>query len=205
MILEMYLFIDPLNPRCYKAEEDILSVSSQLNVKAIVHFIPLLNIQILHDFAKAHNDVTDNEELHYNIILDYKAASFQGKNIGQKFLLSLQKAIMEDHVKYSNQLVDQIVSQVGLDSQMFEEDRRSALTKKVFKDDQKTAHELKITDPASVVIFNSAIEDSGMLLREFDYSSLLNICQYTIKTPRHLTTAPEHTENIADFTNYQAK
>ncbi|WP_054671008.1 DsbA family protein [Lentilactobacillus senioris] len=207
MILEMYLFIDPLNSRCYEAEQDVLSIASQLDTKTIVHFIPMLNIQILHDFAKNNPTVVANEELHYNIILDYQAASFQGKNKGRQFLLELQKAILTNHLKYTAQLVNQIVTNVGLDSEMFEEDRRSEMTKQVFQEDQQTVHELKIKDPTSVVIFNSAIEDNGLLLRDFNYNSLFNLCQYTIKTPHHidLTTVPEHTENIADFTNYQAK
>ncbi|KRM94098.1 hypothetical protein FC56_GL000079 [Lentilactobacillus senioris DSM 24302 = JCM 17472] len=185
----------------------MLSIASQLDTKTIVHFIPMLNIQILHDFAKNNPTVVANEELHYNIILDYQAASFQGKNKGRQFLLELQKAILTNHLKYTAQLVNQIVTNVGLDSEMFEEDRRSEMTKQVFQEDQQTVHELKIKDPTSVVIFNSAIEDNGLLLRDFNYNSLFNLCQYTIKTPHHidLTTVPEHTENIADFTNYQAK
>ncbi|MCY9807593.1 DsbA family protein [Lentilactobacillus senioris] len=207
MILEMYLFIDPLNSSCYEAEQNVLTIASQLDTKSIVHFVPMLNIQILHEFAKNNPTVTTNEELHYNIILDYQAASFQGKRKGRQFLLALQKAVLQDNLKYNEQLVNQIITQIGLDSEMFAEDRRSEMTKQVFQEDQQTAHELKIKDPNSVVIFNSAIDDSGLLLRDFNYASLFNLCQYTIKTPQQidLTTAPEHTEGIADFTNYQAK
>lgn len=203
----MYLFIDPLNSKCYEAEKNVLAIASQLETKAIVHFVPMLNIKILHDFSKSHPDIISNEELHYNIILDYQAASFQGKKMGHQFLLALQKAILTDNFKYDEHLVDQIITQIGLDSEMFAEDRRSEMTKKVFQEDQQTAHKLKIKDPSSVVIFNSALEDSGLLLRDFDYNSLLNLCQYTIKTPQHLdlSSVPEHSENIADFTNYQAK
>lgn len=186
MILELYLFIDPLSNRCYDAEQTIEKVAANLDAKVAIHFIPMLNIKILHEFSQKHPNIANNKDLHYNIISDYMAASFQGKKIGRMFLENLQTAIIKDNIPYCDNLVQQIALNSGLDLEMFAEDRHSSLARKTFLHDQQTVHRFNIKEPASVLVFCSAIEDHGLLLKEFDYDSLINLVRYTAKTKNSL-------------------
>lgn len=91
MVLEIYLFVDPLNRHCYDAEKTIERISQKLNKQISVRFVSMLNIQILRDFSLNQKLSHLDHNLPYDTILDFKAASFQGKKFGRHFLMDLQK------------------------------------------------------------------------------------------------------------------
>ncbi len=182
MVLEIYLFVDPMKKHSLSAEESIEKISKKLNINCSVNFIPMLNLRALNDCKKR---LKISSSIPYDVVLDYKAASFQGKKIGREFLMNLQNRLFNAKQNYCDQLVLQVAKQIGLDLDMFVDDRRSDLAMKIFQSDQRIIHRMKVTQPESAVIFNSAVEKSGLLIRNFDYPSLLHFCQRSLKSVNH--------------------
>ncbi|AQW20590.1 dithiol-disulfide isomerase [Lentilactobacillus curieae] len=201
MILEIYLFVDPLNEHCYEAEKAVDQVSQKLNKQISVHFIPLLNIAVLND--------NDNElkqrfgrTVPYDIILNYKAASFQGQRFGRRFLMNLQRRLLTENENYCSSLIHEIAEESGLDLEMFNEDCQSELAVQTYHSDQRTAAEMNVDEPASAVLFNTEVDDSGILIRNFDYYSLLSFCQNSIDSSDHfkeLATEEEPEQKIVQY------
>ncbi|GAY74049.1 hypothetical protein NBRC111893_2195 [Lentilactobacillus kosonis] len=84
MLLEIYLFVDPLDKQCYEAEKAVEKVAHNLNNQLVIHFIPLLSINVLNQpnnpFKKRFNSTVP-----YDMVINYKAASFQGQRCGRNF------------------------------------------------------------------------------------------------------------------------
>lgn len=184
-LLEVYLFINPLGSRCMKSERCILKLANQVFGDVSYQFIPLLNPQIIDQHLKStHQDCHDlslrNDQfnLHYRIILDYKAALFQGKKKGRQFLLTLQDRLVEAETPYSDDLAIDVAKAVKLDLPMFEEDRQSDLAKRAFQADQRLASEMKVDTPSTAIIYNADVSDCGLLLSDVTYQSLYEICEH---------------------------
>lgn len=75
----------------------------------------------------------------YSAALDCKAAQFQGKKKGRRFLIKLQEAVGCNDIPYSQELAESIFEEIGGDLNMFKEDRQSDFVKEVFFSDQKIA------------------------------------------------------------------
>lgn len=183
-LLEVYLFINPLGSRCMKSEKCILRLADSIFGDISYQFIPLLNPQIIDQHLKVTNQDCHNLDLrnqqfnlHYRIILDYKAALFQGKKKGRLFLLNLQAQLVDDERPYSEELVLEVAQQVHLDMPMFLEDRQSELAKRAFKADQRLASEMKVVDPSTAILYNADVSDCGLMLNDVTYQSLYEICE----------------------------
>lgn len=185
MVLEIYLFVDPLNRHCYDAEKTIERISQKLNKQISVRFVSMLNIQILRDFSLNQKLSHLDHNLPYDTILDFKAASFQGKKFGRHFLMDLQKELLVNEEPYTDELVYKLAEPNGLDLDMFKEDRRSQLAEKMFRSDQRVAHEMNVQTPLTTVLFNSAVDKSGILIKDFDYNSLFGFCAKSISSAEH--------------------
>lgn len=167
-----------------RSEQCILRLADQIFGDVSYQFIPLLNPKIIDQHLKTtsqdcHNLDLRNDQfnLHYRIILDYKAALFQGKKKGRLFLLNLQARMIENGDQYCDQLVMQVAQDVKLDLEMFAEDRTSELAKRAFKADQRLASEMNVADPSTAIIFNADVSESGLLLRNVTYQALYEICE----------------------------
>ncbi|GAA3197533.1 DsbA family protein [Lentilactobacillus kefiri] len=189
MVLEIYLFVDPLNRHCYDAEKTIERISQKLNKQISVRFVSMLNIKILHDFSMNKHLSHLDQNLPYDTILDFKAASFQGKKFGRHFLMDLQKELLINEEPYTDDLVYKLAERNGLDIEMFKDDRRSDLAEKMFKCDQRVVHEMDITDPSTTVLFNSHVDDCGIRVKDFDYNSLFGFCAKSLGSAAHFEQA----------------
>lgn len=169
MSLEINLFIDPLSLESYKAEQTVLKVAKKTTTKLHLNFIAINNIKTINAY-----DVKDQ---HYNIALDTIAASFQGKKYERAFLIKMQEALLIYHQAYSDQLVNRIVGEIGLDKEMFDEDRRSQLTIKTFKKKQQATHQFENYTVPSIIAYDTNNEKHGALIKDFNYQSLLNFLQ----------------------------
>lgn len=183
-MLEIHLFVNPLGHRCFQCERDLLRVDVQLNNTVNFQFIPLMNMQTidktLRDYRNHHWQVINQQKVAnttYSVILDYKAALFQGRKRGRMYLLAIQKALLEEQADYNVQLVQRLAKQAKLDMEMFMEDRQSALAKKCFKKDQRLANQMGITDSATAVVINTSNPEYGTLVTNCDYDSLVDACQ----------------------------
>lgn len=181
-MLELYLFVNPLGTKCMRCENDVLKLDNELEGKIAYQFIPLLNMQTIESTLESHqlsshdlqvrNHVSDTI---FQVIMDYKAALFQGRKKGRKFLVSLQRHLVTTSNSYSAPLGENIARQVALDLEMFNEDRRSQLALKSFHDDQKMANEMGVQAPSSAVVFDTRNDGDGILINNFDYCTMLDL------------------------------
>lgn len=179
-MLEIHLFVNPLGSRCYRCENDVLRVDQQLNTTVRYRFIPLFNMQTIqqtmHLYHLNPHSTTDRQRVVNvlnQLIMDYMAASFQGRKRGRQFLLLMQDALICHNQNYSIGLAQQIAQRAGLDIEMFLEDRQSDLAKRAHLQDQKIAAELGVTDTATAVVFDSDNDQDGVLISNFDYQTLI--------------------------------
>lgn len=187
-----------------RCEHDVLKLDGKLDGNVSYQFIPLLNLQTItatlesyglnpHDLV-LRNNASDTL---FQIIMDYKAALFQGRKKGRSFLLQMQQHLVCEQNEYSAKLSIQIAKTVKLDTDMFVEDRSSKLAHQAFIADQKMANDMGVTKPSSAVVFDAERSDYGILIDNFDYQTLADIC--THKTQELQKSAQE----FADFYLHQ--
>lgn len=179
-MLEIHLFVNPLGMRCFRCEQDVLRIDQQLRTKVNYQFIPLFNMDTIQQTMKLYHlndhDLNVRQQTSatlYQIILDYKAALFQGRKRGRHYLLRLQSALIHEGADYSEALAQKIAQQAQLDLDMFWEDRKSELAIKAFKKDQYMADEMGVTQTATAVVFDSEQPVYGYMINNFDYESLI--------------------------------
>lgn len=188
-MLETYLFISPWGDECFHCEKETIRYFKNANEKVDFKVIPVLNMQIIqryihrqkeHGFDVVADYNTLFEEM-YQTVLDYKAACYQGRQKGRKFLVNIQEAIINEHQTYSKQLGTDIAKEVGIDLECFEHDRRSNLAQKEFKLDQQLSQKMSVDTVPASVIFNLKDEECGVLIDHYDYNTLASVCQLKLK------------------------
>jgi predicted DsbA family dithiol-disulfide isomerase len=185
-MLETFLFITPWGDECFKCEKETIHYFKHAEEKVDFKIITVLNMNIILKFVKRNQieeyDFNNLFTSMYLTALDYKAANYQGKAIGRRFMLALQNAIIEQSISYSPELGTTIARQTGLDVEMFETDRQSRMVREEFKRDQQLAHEMDAENIPSAVIFNLKDEDCGVLLEHYDYQTLASVCHLKVKS-----------------------
>ena len=191
-IFDLYLFVNPISENCYRCEKEVLRFIDQIPNKVHFHFVTFHNFKtVTHFMKKYHFDYTDcdlRNEIYrsiYDASLSYKAACLQGKRLGKEFLITLQRYLHVDHVPYSQDLIDLLIEEIGLDREMFLEDKESDLVRLDYEKDQKIALEMNIQHNPSLVVFDTANQNFGMLIDNCISAEKLNkICieEYPIKT-----------------------
>lgn len=187
ILLEVYLFVNPLGGKCMSSEQNIIKLANELPDQLSYQFVPMLSMQ-LNDSPIGSNTVslTDRNQTfaqHYQTVLDYKAALFQGKKRGRQFLLELQGALLKAGQQYSDSLVQGVAKTVNLDLEMFLEDRQSNLAKRAFKADQRLAAEMKVEHASTAVIYNALSDESGLRVDDVSYPVLREVCERQGFTP----------------------
>ncbi|MGO3732211.1 MAG: DsbA family protein [Vagococcus sp.] len=194
-MIEIYLFINPLDAHSLKSEYKFLNVIS--NEKEKIHFrlIPILNPRVVQNYLVQHNLPTDDLVFRNNVFnaiysacLDYKAIQLQGKQLGKRFLFSLQEKVGIDKHNYSTQLVHSILKELNADIDLFNIDRKSELIVDFFHIDQQVANEMSIENYTDAVIFNYHCErDFGVLV---DDTISTEMIMDLFKTDYHSKTCP---------------
>ncbi|AVK60678.1 dithiol-disulfide isomerase [Lactobacillus sp. CBA3605] len=181
-MLEVYLFVNPLATQCVRDEKNVLRLANDSDKQIRFQFIPLLNINVVQKALKSQGIQTadwqaqnQQSQTLYRVILDYKAALFQGKKRGRNFLIALQDAMLKAGQRYSETLVQSVAEQCQIDLDMFMEDRNGRLAKQAFHADQRLASEMNITEASSAVVFDCDQYDYGVLLEQFNYTTLFNL------------------------------
>ena len=184
LMLEIHLFVNPLENRCFRCEHDVLKIDHQLNTKVNYRFIPFFNMATIQQAIESYHLNQHSLAVRqivsrtiYQVILDYMAASFQGKKRGRQFLLILQNALIKENINYNHDLVKDVALRSKLDLEMFMEDRNSSLAKKTFRQEQQVAKSLGVKEPATAVVFDSSQSQYGFLLNNFDYNTLITAYQ----------------------------
>ncbi|EGP4885646.1 TPA: ClpXP adapter SpxH family protein [Enterococcus faecium] len=187
-MIEIYLFVNPLGEYCFEMEQQLLQFIEEeygtpSKEKMQFRFLPLVNLQTIGDVMQqkgiSQNNLEKRNHLFsttYSAALDCKAAQFQGKKKGRRFLIKLQEAVGCNNIPYSRALAESIFEEIGGDLNMFKEDRQSDFVKEVFFSDQKIAREMGITKHPSAVVYNYACDrDFGVLVEVEGTSSLWRI------------------------------
>ena len=180
-MLELHLFVNPLGMRCLRCEKDVLKIDRDLNTKISYQFVPLFNMKTIDNTLKYYHlnphDLAIRQQVSKTlnqVILDYKAALFQGRKRGRHYLLQLQSALINQGLDYNDELINKIAHDSHLDLEMFFEDRQSQLSKQAFRQDQKIASDLGVSETATAVVFNTEDSDYGLMIPNFDYNTLIN-------------------------------
>ncbi len=170
-IFDLYLFVNPISENCYRCEKEVLEFIDQIPHKVHYHFITFHNFKtVTHFMTKYHMDAKNCElrnEIYrsiYDASLSYKAACLQGKRLGNQFLMTLQRYLHVEKVPYSQELIDILIDEIGLDREIFLEDKESDLVRLDYEKDQKIALEMNIQHNPSLVIFDTANQQFGMLI-----------------------------------------
>ncbi len=168
-IFELYLFINPIGFNCYRCEEELLKFIANTTYKVHFNFITFHNFQTVTQYMKRiglnDRDLQLRNETYssiYDASLAYKAALLQGKKMGRNFLITLQRYINVDQIPYSQSLLDTVVDEIGLDKDMFYEDKASQIVRMDYEKDQQIAQEMNITKNPSLVIFDSLNQSFGI-------------------------------------------
>lgn len=173
ILLEVFMFVNPIGGVCLETERNILQSLNSHQQKARINVVPLANLQIVTDYLKRSNlDLHDLQlrnhiaNITYQSLLDYKAASFQGKRRAREFLLNLQRHINKDHEKYSDELVSIAAAEAKLDLKTFTEDRQSKLVKDLCEADRQLASELNVRRTPSTVLvdYRHNVDGDGVLI-----------------------------------------
>lgn len=182
-MVEIYLFINPLEKYCLRAEKEILEFVAEEPKKIAFRFIPFLNLSTVNRFLEQNHWPTDDIHLRnslfkqmYQAALDYKALQLQGKKKGRAYLLAIQEAVsLERQTVYNEALVRKVIQSLDADTTMFYEDRKSTLVKESFLEDQQIASEMGIKRHPSVVVFNyDCNRDFGVLLEDYSSKEMLH-------------------------------
>lgn len=167
------MFVNPIGGVCLETERNIIDSLDYHHQKARINVVPLTNLQIVTDYLERnHLDQHDLDlrnhisTVIYESLLDFKAASFQGKKKARAFLLSLQKHINHDQAKYSDDLINLVVAEAALDPATFWDDRNSQLVKDLCEADRQLASELGVKRTPSTVLvdYRHNIDGDGILI-----------------------------------------
>lgn len=172
-MIEIYLFINPIDSTCFQAEKEVLKFVEKSTGKIRVNFIPVHNLSTVTQYLSANNlpkcDLKLRNAIHsetYDICLYYTAATMQGKKKGRNFLLELQSALFEENKPFSEELVLESAKKAKLDIPMFLEDKELDFTKTSFDADQKVAREMNAFNAPSCVLFSEHHKEHGLLIEE---------------------------------------
>ena len=124
-MIEIYLFVNPLGKYCFEMEQQLLQFIEEeygtpSKEKMQFRFLPLVNLQTIGDVMQqkgiSQNNLEERNHLFsmtYSAALDCKAAQFQGKKKGRRFLIKLQEAVGCNDIPYSQELAESIFEEIG--------------------------------------------------------------------------------------------
>lgn len=154
---EVYLFINPLEQSFIQLAPYFAYFRHIYHENSRLQVVPLVNLQVIRSYLQTRQNPlalqVQNETLQqaYQLALDFKAAQLQGKKCARQFLLQMQAQMSEG---YSVELANQVFQEMDADFEMFAEDRESALCKRLFRQDQQLACEMKVKNVDTLTWFN---------------------------------------------------
>lgn len=203
-IFEIYLFVNPLGQMCYETECELLRLLDVISSDVELHILPFHNQKLVETAMDRLNlDKTDlnlrNQvfQIIYQSSLAYKAACIQGKRLGRLYLMRAQEKFNGDIFKFNEQEILDIAKEIGLDIETFYNDFKSDFVRQLFFQDQKVAVELGVTQPPSLVIFESFTGEGTMLTsRPITLKKILNEMDHLMEVTIDTMNEPEDRPNL---------
>ncbi|EGA90292.1 hypothetical protein GPDM_05571 [Planococcus donghaensis MPA1U2] len=161
--MELYVFVDPLNPECWELQGVIRKLQIEYGHYFSMRIV--LSTQLFNLNKNILSANIDTENLTHPVLpsVAIKAAELQGKRSGNRFLHKLQEHLFlqsKDVSSYSVLL--EIAKEAELDQEEFKSDFHSVHTAKAFQCDLQITREMEINEVPSIVFFNECIEDEGV-------------------------------------------
>lgn len=171
-MFELFLFINPLGLSCFQLENKIKLLAEELDLEICVNYLPLVtldsmkadmvkrnwNFNTVINLAHYHEASLSAQNLYYAIQIAY------GKKRARKFLFNLQEKLSYGKEEYSFDLAKKLISELKLDLKKIEGVKQDDCLKNAIGQDQQLAKKFHINSLPSAVIFDDAVDDSGLLL-----------------------------------------
>lgn len=171
-MFELFLFINPLGLSCFQLENKIKLLAEELDLEICINYLPLVtldsmkadmvkrnwNFNTVINLAHYHEASLSAQNLYYAIQIAY------GKKRARKFLFNLQEKLSCGKEEYSFDLAKKLISDLKLDLKKIEGVKQDDCLKNAIGQDQQLAKKFHINSLPSAVIFDDAVDDSGLLL-----------------------------------------
>lgn len=218
--VELYYFIDPINPECWSLEPILKKLTLEYGgyfsiVRVLTSRLSHLNLssqrsshlalwQRWEEVALQSGMSCDgtlwleNPILEpYKISIAIKAATMQNRRAGAEFLRKIQEALFiekKDVTLPKNLLA--IAKELNLDESEFLKDLASDATAKAFQNDLDISAEMFVEETPAFVFFNNQPEDEGLKITGvYSYGVYEQILQECLGTPLNKAELP----TILDF------
>ncbi|WP_133536523.1 ClpXP adapter SpxH family protein [Heyndrickxia coagulans] len=212
--LEIYVFIDPLCPKCWALEPVLKKLRLEYGVYFRLRHVLIGKLSNLNDIPKKREAVADYWEKTasrtgmscdgslwienpitspYIVSIAIKAAELQGKKQGLRFLRKVQELVFLEKRNISDiQILVDCAEDVSLDVDEFLQDIHSESAAKAFQCDLKITSEMEVTESPSLVFFNEHIEDEGLKISGlYSYDIYVQVLQEMLgKEPSPLPLPP---------------
>lgn len=185
-LIEIFLFVDPLGKRCNNVRKIISNFRTERPEKIKLRVIPMVNFSKVYRHTRRQSATSQSSMVDqnnqfsnntYEACLAFHASAMQGKNMAHKFLTVLQEQVVDEGLPYSEELMYNIVKNIGLDVEMFTEDYKSEFTKKIYKKNLGLAADMKVKTTPSIVLFKDNNNDEAFRLNKKIESEMLHsIC-----------------------------
>ena len=158
--MELYVFVDPLNPECWELQAVIRKLQIEYGHYFSMRIV--LSTQLLNLNKGTLSSNIDTNNLTHPVLpsVAIKAAELQGKRSGNRFLHKLQEHLfLQSKDVSSYNVLLEIAEEAELDQEEFKLDFQSVHTAKAFQCDLQITREMEINEVPSIVFFNECIED----------------------------------------------
>lgn len=226
--IEIYSFIDPLCPECWALEPIIKKLQTHYgNYFRLIHLIggklETLNrcmkkkerIQNHIDLAKqwektayqtgmsCDGDIWYENPISspYAVSIAIKAAEFQGRNAGVRFLRKIREFLfLEKQNITEKDILMECAKTIQLDIEEFEKDLYSDRVKKAFQCDLKISSEMEVSEYPTLVFFNENVEDAGIKVSGmYPYEVYIEIMSDIFKDKLESVDPPSLEEFLAKY------
>ncbi|WP_225048178.1 DsbA family protein [Lacticaseibacillus kribbianus] len=193
-MLELFLFVNPINRRCREAEAAVNRLLTELPAKVAVHFVPVVTIQVIDQYMREtgmnHRNLALRNQLFdvaYQLSLDYKAAQFQGNKKARTFLMASQEMLDVDPHAYSPGFAQAAAARCGLNLATLAADRAHEAMHQCLASDHATAQEMGVWATPTAVVFNAgSMRSSGLRLDALSsYQALQATCRQLLLDPAY--------------------
>lgn len=184
--IEIFLYLDPLGRRCNSARKIISKFRTERPETIKLRVIPMVNFKRVFGHARKRTSsnratfVDSNNRYStntYQACLAFHASAMQGKNKSHQFLTTLQETVVEGRTEFFEDLIYEVASKIGLDVEMFIEDYKSDLVRKIYRKSLGIAADMDITSTPSCVIYKDGLHEEAIRLgEEIEREILHTIC-----------------------------
>lgn len=171
-MFEIFLFINPIGIYCYDTEKQIRKTVDKLGINVCYHYIPIANVSLVNEDvirrrkdAQKLPDISAFSQATYESLENYHAIKLSyGNKKAREYLYELQKHLSQDASAYTPELLKQIATKLHIKADSINSIRKSDYVRCSIQEDQKIANQWNIKATPTIVLFNEANEQNGVLL-----------------------------------------